>query len=75
LIILGGYSAVTWLSEKINDEVASRTRATNRAITDRYQKLAAQQIERTIAWLAQLAPPRRTLTQIAEQIEAIRSGF
>ncbi|MGN6504828.1 MAG: GTPase domain-containing protein [Tepidisphaeraceae bacterium] len=75
LISLGGYSAVTWLSEKINDEVASRTRATNRAITDRYQKLAAQQIERAIAWLAQLAPPRRTLTQIAEHIEAIRSGI
>ena len=74
LIILGGYSAVTWLTEKLNDEVASKTRGTNRAIIDRYQELAQQQIERAIQWLDQLAPPRRVLDKIADQIDAIRAS-
>ena len=75
LLILGGYSAVTWLTEKINDEVASKTRATNAAIDERYRLLAEDQIDRAISWLQTLAPPRKLLDAAANQVDAIRASM
>lgn len=73
LLILGGYSAVTWLSEKINDEVAAKTRATNAAIDERYRQLAEDQIDRAISWLQTLAPPRKLLDAAAGKVDSIRA--
>jgi small GTP-binding protein len=73
LAILGGYSAFTWLTQRLSDEVAARTRATNTRIADRYEKLATQQIEKAVAWLTTLAPPARDLQQIGEAIDDVRA--
>jgi len=72
LMILGGYSAFTWLTEKISDEVASQTRATNRAIATRYEALARTQIESAITWLERQAPSREQLTNLRDQLDSIR---
>ncbi|MBC7784150.1 MAG: hypothetical protein H7144_09940, partial [Burkholderiales bacterium] len=72
ILVLGGYSAFTWLTERLSDEVASKTRATNQAISDRYADLATTQVERAAAWLDQLAPARSTLDQIARHVDDVR---
>ena len=64
LLVLGGYSLATWLTERISNEVASRTRATNAKISERFTRLAHEQIERMIAWLDRQAPSARTLDQL-----------
>jgi hypothetical protein len=56
LMILGGYSLATWLTEKLSNEVAARTRQANRAIASRFERLARQQIRQTIAWVESQAP-------------------
>ncbi|MGC4031449.1 MAG: isoprenylcysteine carboxylmethyltransferase family protein [Tepidisphaeraceae bacterium] len=38
VLVLGGYSAFTWLTEKLSDEVAARTRQTNASIATRVRK-------------------------------------
>lgn len=73
LIVLGGYSAVTWLTERLSNEVASRTRATNRAIAERYAKLASAQVDAVIAWLERLAPSKRVLAQVESALERVRA--
>ena len=64
LLVLGGYSLATWLTEKISNEVASRTRATNTRIAERFTRLAHDQIERVVAWLDRQAPPTKILDQL-----------
>jgi hypothetical protein len=64
LLVLGGYSLATWLTERLSNEVASRTRATNAKIADRFTRLAHEQIERTITWLDRQAPPTKMLDQL-----------
>lgn len=56
LLVLGGYSLATWLTERVSNEVTSRTRATNRKISDRFEKLAHRQIEQATQWLQSQAP-------------------
>jgi 50S ribosome-binding GTPase len=56
LMILGGYSLATWLTEKLSNEVAARTRQANRAIALRFEKLARRQIRQSIAWIESRAP-------------------
>jgi len=51
LLILGGFSLATWLSEKISNEVASRARQTNTLIANRFTRLAHEQIRKTCDWL------------------------
>ena len=51
LMILGGYSLATWLTERLSNEVASRTRQANRMIAARFEKLAHDQLRRSIAWI------------------------
>jgi len=63
-MILGGYSIAAWLTERLSNEVASRTRQANRNIAARFETLARDQIRRSIAWIESKAP------RIAE-IEAI----
>ena len=64
LIVLGGYSLATWLTERLSNEVASRTRATNSKIAERFTRLAHDQIERTVAWLDRQAPTTKVLDQL-----------
>jgi len=64
LLVLGGYSLATWLTERLSNEVAARTRATNARIAERFARLAHEQIERVISWLDRQAPPSKTLDQL-----------
>jgi energy-coupling factor transporter ATP-binding protein EcfA2 len=61
LLVLGGYGLATWLTEKISNEVAGRTRAANARIAERYAQLAHDQIRRVTEWLDRLAPPTAKL--------------
>lgn len=56
LMILGGYSIAAWITERLSNEVAARTRQANRAIAMRFEKLARDQIRRSIAWIESRAP-------------------
>ena len=73
VLVLGGYSAFTWLTEKLSNEVGARARQTNTAIAMRYEKLATQQIDAAVAWLDTLAPPRRQLEEIANALDRVRA--
>lgn len=73
VLVLGGYSAFTWLTEKLSNEVAARARQTNATISMRYEKLATEQIDKTVVWLDSLAPARRQLDEIANSIDRARA--
>jgi hypothetical protein len=64
LMVLGGYSLATWITERISNEVASRTRATNRKISERFERLTHEQIDRVCAWLDQQAPATKDLERL-----------
>ncbi len=67
LLVLGGYSIATWLTEKLSNEVSGRTRSANQRIADRFTRLAHEQIQRTCRWLDDRAPSFKTI----EQLEAL----
>jgi hypothetical protein len=66
LMVLGGYSVATWLSERISNEVAWRTRATNRRIAERFEQLAHEQIQSVCNWLNRQAPTKGELGHLEE---------
>ena len=67
--MLGGYSLATWLTERLSNEVAARTRLTNQRIAERFAKLAHEQIEKSCAWLASRAlAPIDHVTKAAREI-------
>src|SRR5688572_7354042 len=81
LLVIGGFSLATWLTEKLSNQVASRTRAANAAIARRFTALAHQQIDRAVQWLDRQAPPHRALdelerlaNEISEAVEPVRSA-
>jgi hypothetical protein len=69
LIVLGGYGLATWLTERLSNEVTSRTRATNAKIADRFTALAHEQIERISGWLDRQAPSNKVLDQLDHAAE------
>jgi hypothetical protein len=71
LLILGGYSLATWLSERASNEVAARTRQANRSIADRFAQLAHEQIERVVKWLEGRAPSLDVLDKIRKTAEEL----
>jgi hypothetical protein len=64
LLVLGGYSLATWLSERLSNEVSSHTRSTNSRIADRFTRLAHEQIEKSREWIDRQAPPQKALDQL-----------
>lgn len=73
LMILGGYSLATWITEKLSNEVASRTRKANDRIAQRYTELAQRQIDRMIGWLNRQSPSAEELRKLAGMFESLRS--
>ena len=65
-LAIGGYTVATWVGEKLSNEVTGRTKATNRAIGDRFTQLAHEQIEAACAWLDRQSPPVATLDRLDE---------
>jgi hypothetical protein len=71
LLVLGGYSIATWISERLSNEVVSRTRQTNQRIATRFTALAHDQIERTCAWLANRTPPPKWIDALSAEAAAL----
>ena len=74
LMILGGYSIAAWLTERLSNEVASRTRQANRNIAARFETLARDQIRRSIAWIESRAPRLAEIEKIetlADELQGI----
>jgi hypothetical protein len=74
LMIIGGYTLATWLTERISNEVAARTRHTNRRIAERFERLAHDQIARAITWLDERAPSAKVIQRLQQQMESIGEG-
>ena len=72
LVILGGYSLATWLTERLSNEVAARTRQANKAIAERFENLAHDQIEQSCAWLEARAPSTKELERLARIAETLQ---
>jgi hypothetical protein len=68
LAVIGGWSIATWLTERLSNEVAAHTRRTNQKMTDRFARLAHDQIERICRWLDEQAPSTKALDQL-EQLQ------
>jgi hypothetical protein len=75
LLVLGGYSLATWLTERLSNEVAARTRLTNQRIAQKFGELAHEQIGRTCAWLQTQAPTKRALEQLEERADRISESL
>ncbi|MDB5319063.1 MAG: GTPase protein [Phycisphaerales bacterium] len=73
LVVLGGWSLATWLTEKLSNEVAMRTRAANRRIAERFSDLAHTQIGKVSDWLNAQAPTTWELQQLERSAEELYS--
>jgi predicted membrane-bound dolichyl-phosphate-mannose-protein mannosyltransferase len=71
LPVIGGYTLVTWLTEKISNEVNGRTRATNRRIDSRFERLAHDQIQRVCEWMDRQAPSIRELDKLERMVNEL----
>jgi hypothetical protein len=75
LLILGGYSLATWLSEKVSNQVSGRARQANNAIAARFTELAHRQIEQTCAWLEQQAPTSQDIARLSAIADNVSEGL
>ena len=75
LMILGGYSLATWITERISNEVASRTRRANRTIAARFERLAHDQLRRSIAWIESQAPRLAELDAIEAMANELQESI
>jgi len=72
VIVLGGWSLATWLTERLSNEVAAHTRQANQKITDRFARLAHDQIEQLCRWLNDQAPAAKALDQLEGALDEAR---
>ena len=72
LLVIGGFSLATWIGEKISDEVAQRTRLTNRNIDRRFAALVRQQSDAAIAWLDARIPSAGSLDALRAHLDDLR---
>ena len=73
VIVLGGWSLATWLTERLSNEVAAHTRQTNQKITDRFARLAHDQIEQICRWLNEQVPAAKALDQLQRALDEARA--
>jgi hypothetical protein len=75
LLVLGGYSLATWLTEKLSNEVAARAKQTNARLSERFTELARRQVERASAWVDRQAPARAPLERLARMIDEMEDAL
>jgi len=68
LPVLGGYTLLTWLTERISNEVSIRTRATNRRMSQRFERLAHEQIQCICQWMDRQAPSIKELEKLERMV-------
>lgn len=66
LAVLSGYSLVVWLGERMSNEVAAKTRETNRRIAERFSELCERQVARVVQRLEQMAPSRELVERLGD---------
>jgi hypothetical protein len=71
LPVLGGYTLVTWLTERISNEVNHRTRATNRNMSQRFEQLAHEQIQRICVWMDRQSPSAKDLDKLERMMNEL----
>ncbi len=71
LPVIGGYTLVTWITEKLSNEVSGRTRSTNRRIGDRFERLAHDQIQQVCQWMNRQAPSVKELDRLEQMANEI----
>lgn len=69
LVVIGGFSLAAWIGEKMNDEVARRTRETNANIDRRFAELVRQQSHQAVLWLNEQIPGTRSLDAVAGHLD------
>lgn len=72
LMILGGWTLATWLTERLSNEVAARTRRANARISERFAELARRQIERVCEWIDGRVPGDTELNQLQHAAEEMQ---
>jgi hypothetical protein len=75
LMVVGGFSLATWLTERLSNEVAARTRLTNRRIEEKFGQMAHRQIEAMCAWIEGRVPTMKMLDAVEEQADRIGEGM
>lgn len=71
LIIIGGYSLAAWITERVSNEVVTRTRETDERIRSRFRELVSEQIQRTKDWLSSLVPANDELNATQAAIDEL----
>jgi hypothetical protein len=71
LLVIGGFSLATWLTEKISNEVAARVRLTNQRIAARFEQLAHEQVARAIQLIDEKAPKSKEIDQLQRQADEL----
>jgi hypothetical protein len=71
ILVFGGYSLVTWLTEKVSNEVAAQAKKTNQRIEERFARLAHAQIEKSCQWIASRVPAMAVLDQLEKLADGI----
>ncbi len=75
LMILGGYSVAAWLTERLSNEVAGRTRLTNKRIAMRFERLAHEQIKFACDWINGQAPSQQTIDRLRKLAEGLATDL
>ena len=68
-IVIGGYLLTTWLGERLSNEVAAKTRETNRRIGRRFDDLCERQVEQAVAFVESRAATARQIDAISSALE------
>jgi hypothetical protein len=74
LPVLGGYTLLTWITERLSNEVSSRTKATNRKMSQRFERLAHSQIQNVCQWMQRQAPSLAELEKIEGMASELAEG-
>lgn len=69
LVVIGGFSLAAWIGQKLNDEVAARTRQVNSNIDQRFAELVRGQTQAAIAWLNSQIPASSVLDATAAHLD------
>jgi hypothetical protein len=71
LLIIGSFTLATWIGEKLSNEVTARSRAANARISERFTRLAEEQVERVCKWLDEQVPSLAQLIKLERQVDGL----
>ena len=72
-VVIGGYLLTTWLGERLSNEVAAKTRETNKRIGTGFADVCDRQVRQAANWAASFAPPIAKLAELEKSIDGVAS--